>query len=249
MVSRKFKTIFLFLMIGVFVSCTKENPTEKTLKIHFPVYKLMLDPHKMEDLYSMAVVTQIYRGLLRYNAPGDVLPDLAESWTESADKKTYRFKLKASEFSNGSKVTAANVQMSFARIFFLGASIGADIDYIEGATKFRETKNIDDLGIKVVSPDVVEFRLSRPSALFLVQLAVTDCAVLPLKKFDDVLDLGTKGIFSGPYKVTSGPDESGLTIEKWRTDTLDSKNPPKKVSYVSAIKILFHLRLRESPTP
>lgn len=232
MVNRKYKIISLFLMIGVFVSCTKQKQDEKTLNIHFPVYKLVLDPHKMEDLYSMAVITQIYRGLLRYNSPGDVLPDLAESWTESADRKTYRFKLKASEFSDGSKVTAANVQMSFARIFFVGSSIGADIDYIEGVTKFRETKNISDLGIKVMSPDTVEFRLTKPSALFLVQLAVTDCAVLPITKFDATLEFTAKGIFSGPYKIVSGPDESGLIIEKWRTDALDSKNPPKKVTYV-----------------
>ncbi len=205
MVSRKYKFIFLFLMIGVFVSCTKQKQDEKTLKIHFPVYKLVLDPHKMEDLYSMAVITQIYRGLLRYNAPGDVLPDLAESWTESADKKIYRFKLKASKFSDGSKITATNVQMSFARIFFVGSSIGADIDYIDGVAKFRETRNISDLGITVVSPDIIEFHLSKPSALFLVQLAVTDCAVLPITKFDAPLDFNAKGIFSGPYKIQMAP--------------------------------------------
>ncbi len=197
---------------------------------------MVLDPHKMEDLYSMAVITQIYRGLLRYNAPGDVLPDLAESWTESADKKTYRFKLKASQFSDGSKITATNVQMSFARIFFVGSSIGADIDYIDGVAKFRETKNIADLGIKLVSPDTIEFHLSKPSALFLVQLAVTDCAVLPIVKYDAPLDFNAKGIFSGPYKITNGPDESGLTIEKWRADILDSKSPPKKVSYAFSDK-------------
>jgi ABC-type transport system substrate-binding protein len=43
------------------------------------------DPQKMKDAFSMAVVNQIYRGLLRYNSNSDVLPDLAESWSESAD--------------------------------------------------------------------------------------------------------------------------------------------------------------------
>jgi ABC-type oligopeptide transport system substrate-binding subunit len=236
MVMQKFKIFFLFLLIGVLVSCTQNNTDQKTLRIHLPVYKLVLDPHKMADLYSMAVITQIYRGLLRYNAPGDVVPDIAESWTQSPDQKIYRFKLKTTTFSNGSPITATNVQMSFARIFYVGSSIGADIDYIEGTKKFRETKNIDDLGIKVIAPDLVEFHLSKPSALFLIQLAVTDCAVLPLKKFDETLDFTAKGIFSGPYKITKTPDDTGLTLKKWRADAHDSKNPPQTVSYVMSDK-------------
>jgi oligopeptide transport system substrate-binding protein len=218
------------------MSCAQPRTEQKTLNIHFPVYKLMLDPHKIEDLYSMAVITQIYRGLLRYSVPGDVLPDIAESWNESSDQKTYRFKLRPTTFSNGLPITATHVQMSFARIFFVNSSIGADIDYIEGTTKFRKTKKIEDLGIKVIAPDILEFKLSRPSALFLVQLAVTDCAVLPLNNFDDTLDFNEKGVFSGPYKITESIDQTSLTIEKWRPDLLDSKNPPKKVLYIVSDK-------------
>ncbi|MDD4976854.1 MAG: ABC transporter substrate-binding protein, partial [Bacteriovorax sp.] len=108
--------------------------------------------------------------------------------------------------------------------------------YIEGTTKFRKTKNINDLGIKVIAPDIIEFRLSKPSALFLIQLAVTDCAILPLQNFNDILDFTAKGIFSGPYKIIKTLDQTGLTIEKWRSDPLDSKNPPKTVSYIVSDK-------------
>lgn len=233
MVIQRYKAIILVSLIGVLMCCFQNKTEKKSLKIHFPINKLMLDPHKMEDLYSMAVITQIYRGLLRYGAPGDVLPDLAESWTQSADQKVYRFKLRNSTFSDGSPITAINVQMSFARIFYVGASIGADIDIIEGAAQFKVTKDIDELGIKIIAPDVIEFRLSKPSALFLIQLAVTDCAVLPLKKFDGALDSTANGTFSGPYKIKKSLGETGLTIEKWRGDVLDSKNPPKLVSYIA----------------
>jgi oligopeptide transport system substrate-binding protein len=236
MATQRFKSFFLLSLIGVVLGCTQNKPEQKTLNIHFPVNKFVLDPHKMEDFYSMAVLTQIYRGLLRYSAPGDVMPDLAESWTLSADQKVYRFKLKAATFSDGSPITAQNVQMSFARIFHIGASIGADIDVIEGNAKFKETKNIDDLGIKVISSNMVEFRLSKPSALFLIQLAVTDCAVLPLNRFDGNFEASANGKFSGPYKITKNFAETGLTIEKWRADALDSKNPPKIVSYIVSDK-------------
>jgi oligopeptide transport system substrate-binding protein len=235
MVTRNFKTI-LFFLLGVIVSCTNKTTEERNLKIHFPIYNLLPDPHKMEDLYSMAVVTQIYRGLLRYSATADVVPDLAQSWTQSEDLKTYRFKLKPSIFSDGTPITANHVQMSFARIFFLGAGIGADIDYIEGARKFKETKNIADLGINAIAPDLVEFKLEKPSGIFLIHLAVTDCAILPIKKFDEPVNFTTSGAFSGPYKVIAGPDEKGMTIKKWRNDPLDSKNPPQTVTYVASNK-------------
>lgn len=228
MVARLCNFTICFL-IGVQMSCT--NQTEKKiLKIHLPKVTLSLDPHKMEDAYSMAIVTQLYRGLARYSASGDVLPDLAESWKVSAEGKSYEFKLRSgSKFSDGSPMTSRNVQMSFARMFFIGAAMAADIDYIKGVRKFRKTKNIEDLGVKIKSNDSIEFVLEKPSGIFLSQVAVTDCAVLPINDFKE--DLTAKNIFSGPYKVEKS-DPSGIEISKWRTDVLDSKNPPKKIRFI-----------------
>ena len=108
-----------------------------------------------------------------------MLPDLAESWRESKDHLKYRFKLKKAQFSDGTEITAKNVQMSFARMFFIGASMGADLDYIQGTRAFRLSKNLSQLGIKVVSDHEIEFELSHPSALFLKHLAVVDSSILP----------------------------------------------------------------------
>ena len=207
------------------------------LKMHFPPVKLILDPHKMEDAYSMAVVGQIFRGLLRYSPKGDVLPDLAESWEESKDHLRYRFKLKAAKFSDGTPITAKNVQISFARMFHLGASMGADLDYIQGTKAFRTSKNLSQLGIRVISDQVVEFELSHPSALFLKHLAVVDSSILPVHDFKDELTLTAKGAYSGPYRVIDIPDAEHLVVEKWRKDALDSLRPPARVVYWTTDKV------------
>lgn len=109
----------LILATGVLmVSCTKQKTdADKALRIHLPVVNLNLDPQKMEDAYSMAVITQIHRGLLRYNTTGDIRADLAESWTESPDRLIYKFRLRKSNFSDGTPITAKHVQMTFARMW------------------------------------------------------------------------------------------------------------------------------------
>lgn len=221
------------VVLMVASGCTNSTQTksENTINIHFPMVSLNLDPHKMEDAFSMAVVLQIHRGLLRYTPSGDVAPDLAETWKESPDHKSYNLKLRPSTFSNGVKIEAKHVQMSFARLFSIGAAIGADLDYIEGVSEFRKTGDLSKLGIKVISPSEIEFRLKHSSALFLKHLAVADCAVLPLDSYKDEIQFNEKTGFSGPYKVSKFDSETGVTLEKWRSDGLDSKNPPKKIHF------------------
>lgn len=212
--------------------CTKTDTAKTTeLRIHFPAVRLNVDPQRMEDAFSMAIATQLYRGLLRYNAAGDVRADLAESWVESEDHRSFRFKIKKATFSDGTPITAKHVQMTFARLFKLGASMAADIEYIAGAKQFKDTLDISKFGVTPISDNEVEFKLAEPSSIFLKQLAVADCAILPLTDFRNDPDVSSKGAFSGPFKIVSDFKDQRLTIEKWRTDSLDSGQPPKKIHY------------------
>jgi ABC-type transport system substrate-binding protein len=239
-------SVFLALLIGgSIVSCTKNHNDKQDLRIHLPVVKLNLDPQKMEDAYSMAIVGQLYRGLLRYDLSGDVKNDLAKSWTESSDRLKYQFELRDdARFSNGKPITATNVQMTFARMFKLGASMAGDIDYIEGAEDFKKTGDLSKFGVTALSPTRVEFRLSKPSAIFLKQLAVVDCSILPLDNFGDELDISALGSFSGPFKMSS-ISEKAVSVVRWRKDSFDSKNPPEAVTYNLTDKSLASLALAD----
>lgn len=228
MIGRLFKIIVPVILL--IVGCTDKKEKIMELKLHHPKVNIELDPQKMEDAFSMMLTTQIYRGLFRYNPTGDVEKDLAEKWVESSDRKTYRVKLKTATFSNGTKITAKNVQMTFARLFFLESAIGADIDYIEGAQEFSKTKDLSKFGVRPVSDDEVEFKLSQPSVLFLKHLAVVDCAILPLNSYKDDLDKTPSGAFSGPYKVVA-TEPGKHKFEKWRKDSYDSPNPPVVLSF------------------
>lgn len=216
----------IFLAGLVLTACTQKKEDDLQLNIHVPQVNLNLDPHKMEDAFSMLIVSQIHRGLLRYSSEGEILPDIAESWKESEDKLRYTFKLKDMSFSDGTPITAQNVVFSFARIFRLQAGIAADVDYIQGANEVPKAKNLTSFGIKAVDNKTVEFNLSYPSALFLKHLAVVDCAVLPLTQLDQKLNFDESGSFSGPYKIQAIKDNKDVQLKKWRIDAHESQTPP-----------------------
>jgi len=233
MATQDFSRIGLALAMGAaMVGCARTQPVgQRSLRIHFPVVNLVLDPQKMEDAYSMAIVGQIHRGLFRYNTAGEVLADLAATWTEAPNHRSYRIKLKAAKFSDGTPILPVHVQMSFARMFRLGSSMAGDIDYIEGSAQLKQSLDLSSFGVRPIGNDTVEFRLSKPSAIFLKQLAVADCAILKLNDFRQDPDLSVAAGFSGPYKVTSNLKDGQVTITKWRADGLDSPLPPDQVTY------------------
>lgn len=228
MIAQHYK--ILFLALTILAGCTAKREDKLEIRVHIPQVDIKIDPHKMEDAFSMMIVSQLYRGLLRFNPTGDIMPDIAESWTESVDRLTYRFKLRETTFSNGEPVTSKHVLLSFARLFNIGAAIGADIDYIKGASTFAKSKNISDLGIKPISDREIEFQLSQPSALFLKHMAVADCAIFALKDFKDPVLENEKGVFSGPYKLTEVAKET-YQLVKWRKDSFDSPKPPQKIIF------------------
>jgi ABC-type oligopeptide transport system substrate-binding subunit len=79
MATQSYRILFFILIGAIVVGCTKNKSNDQTLRIHFPTVKVNFDPQRMEDAYSMAIATQLYRGLLRYNSTGDIRANLAES--------------------------------------------------------------------------------------------------------------------------------------------------------------------------
>ena len=223
----------VLLAVLVAVGCTQRKDSTNEIRVHLPSVNFKVDPQKMEDAYSMLIVSQLYRGLLRFNPTGNVVPSLAESWTESSDRLSYRFKIKAATFSDGTPITAKHVQQTFARLFYVGAGMSADLDYIKGVDEFLKTHDVSKLGVKVISAREVEFQLAQPSALFLKQIAVADCSILPLESFDSTLADGASGVFSGPYRIAS-MKPGYFELSKWRKDEFDSALPPDRIEFFAS---------------
>ncbi|MCX6126600.1 MAG: ABC transporter substrate-binding protein [Proteobacteria bacterium] len=238
MLSFKFQSIknlvliagFLAVSIGGLATMSNSTTSPRHLTIAIPKIEYILDPHRMEDAYSMLMNIQIHRGLFRYTPEGDVVTDLVQSWTEDSNHLRFVYKLKKSTFSDGTTITAEDLRQSLARIFYIGASIGADIEYVKGAKKFRQSKNMADLGIKALSPTELEINLEHPSALLHKQLAAADCGVLKITDFKSSFSVSEATAVSGPYKIIAiKPDQ--IRFAKWRSDSLDSSNPPEFIDF------------------
>lgn len=97
----------------------------------------------------------VYSGLMRATAEGDLIPDLAESYTISPDGLTYTFKIKDSAyFQDGAKVTADDVEYTVQ---------------MTQDTSLRSPKRTNWAGvtIKKISDSEIAFELKQPYSPFL----------------------------------------------------------------------------------
>ena len=77
-----------------------------------------LDPQTVTGLSESHIIGALFEGLVNYD-PQDLhpVPGIAESWTMSADGKTWTFRLRqAAKWSNGDPITAADFLFSYERM-------------------------------------------------------------------------------------------------------------------------------------
>lgn len=125
---KKFIALLLGLMLVISMAACGTNSTpaptpsaeskfKDTIVVSNSADAQSLDPQVQNDTTSEAVVRQIYSTLIKFDTEGKIIPDLAESWSVSADGKAWTFKLKKDvKFHNGTALTAAAVKASYERI-------------------------------------------------------------------------------------------------------------------------------------
>jgi peptide/nickel transport system substrate-binding protein len=165
--------------------------------------------------------------------PGNLMaPSLAESWTVSADQRTYEFKLRDGvKFHNGDPFTAEDVKFSFQRA--------------KSAKLLRE--KVKD--VVIVGPQRVRFVLHDPWPDFMAfygTLATAASWIVPKKYIERVGDDGFKKhpIGLGPYKFVSNTPGVELVMEAyegyWRklpsVKRLVYKSVPEATTRVAMLK-------------
>jgi ABC-type transport system substrate-binding protein len=125
-----------------------------------------LDFHQSGTVNNLGSQGCMYDNLVRRN-PNDsgqtIIPDLAHSWEISKDGKSYTFHLrKGVEFSDGAKLTSADVKATFDRIVNPPAGIN-----IPRSALFKSVESIS-------APDdhVVKFQLSVPKPADFIMAAI-----------------------------------------------------------------------------
>ncbi len=92
-------------------------PAPGLLRVGMESAPTTMDAALSTDLYSQQVYSHVLEGLLMLDPQGVPRPALAESWTPSADARTWTFKLRQNvKFHDGTDFTAEDVKYTIDRI-------------------------------------------------------------------------------------------------------------------------------------
>ncbi|HZP44823.1 MAG TPA: ABC transporter substrate-binding protein [Candidatus Binataceae bacterium] len=165
-----------------------------------------LDPAAGYDTASWTFEQMIFDTLVRYSDAGvDLVPDLATSWQESADARTFTFHLRRNAtFTNGRAVTSADLRYEIERVL-TPATRSKGIEYyrdIIGAEAFVAGRASTVSGIETPDPWTIIFHLAAADPIFLDKLAMPFAAAVPreaAQKWGD--DFSRHVIGSGPFML------------------------------------------------
>ncbi|HEX4694819.1 ABC transporter substrate-binding protein [Sphingomonas sp.] len=141
------------------------------------------------DLTQRLLLDSTAQGLVRFDAAGQIEPGLAERWIVIDSGRTYIFRLREAEWSDGEKVTAADVATILKRAIAPGSR--------NPLKPFLSA--IDD--VAVMTDAVIEVRLSRPRPDLLKLFAQPELAVLRMNPIGG----------SGPFRIAAN-DRGALLL-------------------------------------
>ncbi len=209
----RFLFYFFAVLVGV-ASLSSFYMLEQSLLVQIPTYGGILtegeigSPQFTNPLLAISDADRdlsilTYAGLMGLSGSGSLIPVLAESYTISADGKSYTFTLrKNAKFSDGTPVSANDVVFTVQQA---------------QNTALNSPEYADWSGVSVTAIDqrTVRFTLTKPYAPF---LGLTTLGILPSRLWQDVSSeefpfstLETNPVGAGPFKVIGvSRNSSGL---------------------------------------
>lgn len=155
-----------------------------------------LDPHLATSAGTKEVLFNIFEGLVKADADGNVVPAVASKYEISDDFATYTFTLRDGvKFHNGNDVTVEDVKYSLERC----AGLLDGTPLISALSVIKEVNIVDQSTVDVV--------LESPNSELISYLTA---AIIP-KDYDNQ---ASAPIGTGPFKFVSYTPQEGLVTEK-----------------------------------
>jgi len=164
-----------------------------------------LDPAFMKDIYSRAVATQIFDGLVQFDALLNPIPAIAEFWEASRDGRTWTFTLRRGvRFHNGREVTAQDFVYSFTRLLDAKkpGPLTEFLRRIKGASNFMQGTSHSVEGLKAVERYTLQIVLDEPFTPLLAVLGMANATVVPREEVEGKEErFGCAPVGTGPFKL------------------------------------------------
>jgi ABC-type transport system substrate-binding protein len=180
-----------------------QSPFEKGLRLSHP---------------AQLVRAATAAGLVRFDAQGEVVPGLAERWIVTDDGLSYIFRLRDSDWPDGSEISARSVRDALKQAIrsLDGTSLGLDLAPVAD--------------VRAMTGRVIEIRLNSAQPDFLQLLAQPELGLLH------------KGRGTGPMRLTREGDVALLEALP-----PEQRGLPKQADWADAVRAL-HLRALPAAT-
>lgn len=165
-----------------------------------------MDVHKTAGP-ALRLSSLVYDFLIHYDADGNRMPGLAESWEVAPDAKSYTFHIrKGAKFHDGTPVDAAAVKFNFDR-------------QLNPETGAQRTKELEAKIDRIETPDdyTVVFYLKEPDVAFIGFYIgeVTNGAIISPTAIETYGDrLATNPVGSGPWRLVDWTVGQQMVFER-----------------------------------
>lgn len=187
-----------------------------------------LDPDKVSSAALLPVMSLLYDSLTKFGPDNSVQPSLATSWKNSADLKTWTFKLHSGvHYHDGRPITAKDVVANIQRV----------LDPKTGSQQ-RAVLNLVRT-VQAVDPSTVRFELSKPDAI----LPATLTAVY-VGDTETIAEVNSKANGTGPYKLKQFIPDDRVTLvrdpnywgSKAKPNEIDIVETPDSTSAINSLR-------------
>ncbi len=177
---------------------------------------ITMDPSEAFEFSAGEIMGNAYDRLIRYdvNDPSKLLPDVAKSWSVSADGKTYSFELKPSlKFASGNPMSAEDVVFSLQRAVILDKTPAFIL------TQFGFTKeNVKDK-VKQTGPLTLTMETDKVYApTFVYNCLTANVASILDKKL--VMSKETGGDMGYGWLKTNYAGSGPMKLREWRANEI-----------------------------
>lgn len=182
-----------------------QEGSSKVLRIGNDGEPQSLDPAFVSTVQSGRISDDISLGLLTPGPDGQPVPGAAESWTVSKDGRTYTFKIRDHNWSDGTPVTAQDFIAGWERLLDpkTGAEYASLLYIIEGAEAINSGEQGAELAAEAVDDHTLEVSLTAPAPYFLAQLTHQTAFAVPrhvVEKYGENWVKLENIVVNGPYR-------------------------------------------------
>ena len=201
---------------------------ETSFNLAFQGFFKSLDPYSLNESFTLSMLSNVYKGLIRHGPDLVILPGLATSW-EVVEPTRWRFnQRKGVKFHNGNELTADDVIFSADRVRAEGSGLKKRIPADAKFVRFDE-QTID---VVLSSPKPALRFEWQTRSIIAKEWAEANDSVRDASEFDrSATPISLRANGTGAYMIES--HEVGLkTVMKANTNWWDAANKPGNADVV-----------------